>query len=114
MFQFEKQILPSERRQFSFVRRRQRFDFNIADIPELHICYDVRKSFKKSTNRAINITVLVLMSGIESKTIQINSNRLSGNNKNLENSIENLWKIDSYDTAKDANPSLLPRNQKKP
>ena len=53
------------------------------------------------------------MSGIESKATPINSNRISVNNKNLEKSIENFWKIDSYGTTKDANPSLLPRNEKK-
>ena len=51
--------------------------------------------------------------GIESKTIQVNSNWISANNKNLENCIENFWKIDSYGTTKDANPSLLPQIEKK-
>ena len=54
------------------------------------------------------------MGGIESKTTQINSNRISVDNKNRENSIENFWEIDSFGTAKDANPSLLPRNEKRP
>ena len=48
------------------------------------------------------------MGGIKSKATQINSNRISMNNENLENSIENFWKTDSYDTTKDGNPSLLP------
>ena len=53
------------------------------------------------------------MGGIDSKATQINSNRISVNNKNLENSIlySNFWKIDSYGTTKDANTSLLPRNE---
>ena len=41
------------------------------------------------------------MGGIDSKATQVNSNRISVNNKNLENSIENFWKIDSYGTTKD-------------
>ena len=49
------------------------------------------------------------MGGIESKTAQIDSNRISVNNI----SIENYWKIDSYGTTKDDDPSLLPRNEKK-
>ena len=53
------------------------------------------------------------MDGIKSKTTQINSNRISVNDKILENSIEYFWKIDSYSTTKDINPSLLPRNLKK-
>ena len=54
------------------------------------------------------------MGGIESKTAQIDLNRISVNNKNLENCIENFSKIDSYGTTKDANRSFLPRNEKKP
>ena len=53
----------------------------------------------------------VLMGGIDSKATQVNSNWISANNKNLENSIENFWKIDSYGTKKDGNTSLLPRNE---
>ena len=30
------------------------------------------------------------------------------NNKKIENSIKNFWKINSYGTTKDANPSVLP------
>ena len=50
------------------------------------------------------------MGGIELKTAQIDLNRISVNNKNLEN----FSKIDSYGTTKDANRSFLPRNEKKP
>ena len=53
------------------------------------------------------------MGGINSKATQINSNRISVNNKNLENSVENFWKIDSYGTTKDSNTSLLPQNEMK-
>ena len=53
------------------------------------------------------------MDGIESKTAQINSNRISVNNKSLQNSFEKIWKIDPYGTTTDANPSLQPRNEKK-
>ena len=49
---------------------------------------------------------------IESKTTQVNSNRISVNSKHLENRTENFWKIDSYGITKDANPSLLTRNEK--
>ena len=49
---------------------------------------------------------------IESKTTQVNSNRISVNSKHLENCTENFWKIDSYGITKDANPSLLTRNEK--
>ena len=48
----------------------------------------------------------------ESKTTQVNSNRISVNSKHLENRTENFWKIDSYGITKDANPSLLTRNEK--
>ena len=52
------------------------------------------------------------MVGIESKASQIYSNRISLNNKNLENFIENFWKIDSCSTTNDANTSLLlPQNK---
>ena len=51
------------------------------------------------------------MDDIDSKATQINSNRISVNNKNLEDSIENFWKIDSYGTTKYANTSLLPRKE---
>ena len=30
------------------------------------------------------------------------------NNKKIENSIKNFWKINSYGTTKDASPSVLP------
>ena len=53
------------------------------------------------------------MGGIESKTTRINLKRISVNNKNLENSTEFFWKIDSYGITKDADPNLLPRNEKK-
>ena len=43
---------------------------------------------------------------IESKTTQVNSNRISVNSKHLENRTENFWKIDSYGITKDANPSF--------
>ena len=49
---------------------------------------------------------------MESKTTQVNSNRISANSKHLENRTENFWKIDSYGITKDANPSLLTRNEK--
>ena len=55
----------------------------------------------------------VLKGSIESETNQINSNGISGNNQNLENSIENFWKIDSYSPTKYAYPSLPPQNKKK-
>ena len=51
------------------------------------------------------------MGSIDSKATQVNSNRISVNNKNLENSIENFWKIDSYRTTKFANTSLQPLNE---
>ena len=51
------------------------------------------------------------MGGIDSKAPQINSNRISVNNKNLENSIESFWKIDFYGTSKDSNTSLLPQSE---
>ena len=53
------------------------------------------------------------MGGTESKPSQINSYYIFVNNKNLKNSIENFWKVDSYDTTIDDNPSLLPQNEKK-
>ena len=81
-----------------------------ADIPELCICYDVRQGSKNQPILLLTLLDWVLMGSIESKTIQINSNRISVNNKNLENSIKNFWKIDSYGTRKDDNSSLLPRN----
>ena len=56
----------------------------------------------------------VLMGGVESKTTQVNLNRISINNKDLENPIENVWKIESYGNTNDANPTLLQRNEKKP
>ena len=49
------------------------------------------------------------MGGIESKTTQINSNQVFVNNKT-----ENFRKIGFCGTTKDANPSLLPRNEKIP
>ena len=54
------------------------------------------------------------MGGVESKTTQVNLNRISINNKDLENPIENVWKIESYGNTNDANPTLLQRNEKKP
>ena len=78
-----------------------------ADIPELHICYDVRQGSKNQPIALLTLLGWVLMGGIDSKATQINSNRISVNNKNLENSIENFWKIDSYGTTKDSNTSLL-------
>ena len=84
-----------------------------ADIPELRICYDVRQGSKNQPISLLTLLDWVLMGSIESKTIQINSNRISVNNKKLENFIENFWKIDSYGTRKDDNPSLLSRNEKK-
>ena len=70
---------------------------------------------KKSQPIALLILLgWVLMGGVESKTTQVNLNRISINNKDLENPIENVWKIESYGTTKDANPTLLPRNEKKP
>ena len=53
------------------------------------------------------------MGSINSKATQINSNRISVNNKNLENSIENFWKIDSCSTTKDSNTSLIPQSKMK-
>ena len=85
-----------------------------ADIPELNICYDVRHGSKNQPIALLTLLGWVLMGGIESKAAQINSNRISVNNKNLENSIENFWKLDSYGTKKDGNPSLLPPNEKRP
>ena len=79
-----------------------------ADILELHICYDVRQGSKNQPIALLTLLGWVLMGGIKSKATQINSNRISMNNENLENSIENFWKTDSYDTTKDGNPSLLP------
>ena len=84
-----------------------------ADIPELHICYNIRQGPKNQPIVQLTLLGWVLMGGIDSKATQINSNRISVNNKNLENSIlySNFWKIDSYGTTKDANTSLLPRNE---
>ena len=73
-----------------------------ADIPELHICYDVRQGSKNRPNALLKLLDWVLMGGIESKASQIYSNRISVNNKNLENSIKSFWKIDSYSTTNDA------------
>ena len=64
-----------------------------ADIPELHICYDVRQGSKNQPIALLTLLGWVLMGGIDSKATQINSNQISVNNKNLENSIENFWKI---------------------
>ena len=108
---FEKQILPSERRRFSFADADNVSILIGADIPELHICYDVRQGSKNQPIALLTLLGWVLMGGIDSKATQINSNRISVNNKNLENSIENFWKIDSYGTTKDSNTSLLPRNE---
>ena len=83
------------------------------DIPELHICYNVRQGSKNHPIALLTLLGWVLMSSIESKTTQINSNRISVNKRNLENSIENFWKIESYSTTKDDNASLSPRNEKK-
>ena len=71
-----------------------------ADIPELHICYDARQGSKNQPIALLTLLGWVLMGGIESKATQINSNQISANNKNLENSIENFWKIDSYGTTR--------------
>ena len=79
-----------------------------ADIPELHICYNVRQGSKNQPITPLALLDWVLMVSIEPKTTLINSNRISVNNKNLENSIEIFWKIDFYGSTKDANPSLLP------
>ena len=49
------------------------------------------------------------MGGIESKTTQINSNQVFANNKT-----ENFRKIEFCGSTKDANPSVLPRNEKSP
>ena len=70
---------------------------------------------KKSQPIALLILLgWVLMGGVESKTTQVNLNRISINNKDLENPMENVWKIESYGNTKDANPTLLQRNEKKP
>ena len=70
---------------------------------------------KKSQPIALLILLgWVLMGGVESKTTQVNLNRISINNKDLENPIENVWKIESYGNTNDANPTLLQRNEKKP
>ena len=58
-----------------------------ADIPELHICYDVRHGSENQPIALLTLLGWVLMGGIESKATQINSNRISVNNKNLNNSI---------------------------
>ena len=71
------------------------------DIPELHICYDVRQGSRNHPIALLTLLGWVLMGDIDSKATQITSNRISVNNKNLENSIENFWKIDSYGTTKD-------------
>ena len=71
------------------------------DIPELHICYDVRQGSRNQPIALLTLLGWVLMGDIDSKATQITSNRISVNNKNLENSIENFWKIDSYGTTKD-------------
>ena len=84
-----------------------------ADIPELHICYDVRQGSKNQPIALLTLLGWVLMGGTESKPSQINSYHIFVNNKNLKNSIENFWKVDSYDTTIDDNPSLLPQNEKK-
>ena len=69
---------------------------------------------KKSQPIALLILLgWVLMGGVESKTTQVNLNRISINNKDLENPIENVWKIESYGNTNDANPTLLQRNEKK-
>ena len=85
-----------------------------ADIPELHICYDVRQRSKTQPIALLTLLGWVLMGDIESKPSQINSYRISVNNKNLKNSIKKIWKIDSYGTTIDDNSSLLPRNEKRP
>ena len=85
-----------------------------ADIPQLHICYDVRQGSKNKPIALLTLLRWILMSGIESKTTEINSNRISVNNKNLKHSIENFLKIDSYAITEDDNPSLLSRNEKRP
>ena len=82
-----------------------------ADIPELHTYYDVRQGSKNQPTKLLTLLGWVLMGGIDSKATQINSNRISVNNKNLENSIENFWKIDFYGTPKDSITSLLSRNE---
>ena len=71
---------------------------------------------KDQTQPIALLTLLgwVLMGDIESKPSQINSYRISVNNKNLKNSIKKVWKIDSYGTTIDDNSSLLPRNEKRP
>ena len=55
-----------------------------ADIPELHICYDVRQGSKNQPIALLILLGWVLMGGIESKTTQINSNRIFMNNKTLK------------------------------
>ena len=52
-----------------------------ADIPELHICYDVRQGSKNQPIALLTLLGWVLMGGIDSKATQINSNQISVNNK---------------------------------
>ena len=85
-----------------------------ADIPELHICYDVRQGSKTQPIALLTLLGWVLMGDTVSKPSQINSYCISVNNKNLKNSIKKIWKIDSYGTTLDDKPSLLPRNEKRP
>ena len=74
-----------------------------ADTQISYLCYT---RIKKSTNRTTGITGL----GFNRRN-RIKLNRIFIN-KNLENYIENFWKIDSQGSKKDVKLSLQPRNEK--
>ena len=68
---------------------------------------------KKSTSHTINITGLGSNGQYRIKKY-LNKFILNINKQqNLENCMENFWKIGLYGTTKDVNPSLLPQNEKK-
>ena len=83
-----------------------------ADIPQLHICYELRHGSKNEPIPLLKSLGWVLMGGTQSKGNQINSNRISINVNYLENGKENLWKKYSYDTSKENKICLETQHRK--
>ena len=83
------------------------------DHTDLLFYRDFRQGQNGEPTAAKTTLVCVLMGGSKSEGEKVSCNVISNSLTNIDEKIQNFWKLDSYETLPKILPELLPPNEKR-
>ena len=84
-----------------------------ADMPELHLPYEIRKGNKNEPVGIKLVLCWVLLGGNNKEKYWLNSNRICICESNIRDWLKQFWQIESYGTSKENPETLLLKSEQK-